>query len=170
MAVAALLVSNNWIPSETIYLLEDKGPQRSPLARWDGPAKLLYENTLTPTDLDSVEGHRLSKPGEWSLSVGDRVEEFDRRLGLPVHVELSGTDDGALTARYGFGDQGGLCVVSVDCQKRVITKLALYRSNLWNWSIPPLPFAPLEVRETPGAWLAHAPPWCHNSEYRVRGF
>ena len=134
MAVAALLVSNNWIPSETIYLLEDKGPQRSPLARWDGPAKLLYENTLTPTDLDSVEGHRLSKPGEWSLSVGDRVEEFDRRLGLPVHVELSGTDDGALTARYGFGDQGGLCVVSVDCQKRVITKLALYRSNLWNWN------------------------------------
>ena len=141
------------------YLLEDKRPQCSPLARWDGSAKLLYEKTLAPTDLDVVEGHRLSKPGEWSLSVGDRIEDFDRRLGVPVHVGHTVTDDGTLTARYRFGDQGGLCVVRVDCRKRVVTKLALYRSNLWNWSLPPLPFAPVEIRETPGAWLSHDTQW-----------
>lgn len=171
MAVAALLVSNNWIPSETIYLLEDKSPQRSPLARWDGPAKLLYENTLTHTDLDSVEGHRLSKPGVWSLSVGDRVEEFDRRLGVPVHVgHTMGANNGTLTARYRFGDRGGLCVVNVDCRKRVVSKLTLYRSNLWNWSIPPLPFTSKEIRETPGAWLSHDTQWDQHSDFKVRGF
>ncbi len=169
LAVVAILVSHDWFPNETTYYLEDESPQRSSLARWDGPAKLLYESTLAPTDLDSVEGYRLSVPGEWSLTVGDRIEEFDRQLGLPVHVGHSVTGDGTLTARYRFGEQGGLCVVAVDCRERVATKLTLYRCNLWSMSTPPLPFAPPEVRETPGAWLTNAAPWCHDSDHSTRG-
>lgn len=168
LAAVAVLVSSDWIPCEPTYYLEDKSPHCSPLARWDGPSKLLYENTLAPDDLDSVEGYRLSVPGEWSLSVGDRIEEFDRRLGVPVHVGHTVTGEGTLTARYRFGEHDGLCVVTVDCQEGVATRLTLYRWNLWSMSTPPLPFAPPEVRETPGAWLSY--PWCHGSDHSIRDY
>ena len=153
--VVALVVSLNLTLSEAPYLLEDREPKRTQVLRWSGAPWLAFERTLHPTKWDtSVEGYRLSKPGEWSLSVGDPVEAFDRYLGMPIHAEPTWPKHNTVTARYKLGEQGGLCVVKVARENGLVTELEIYSGNIWSINAPPLPYPTKEERETPGAWLS----------------
>jgi hypothetical protein len=117
------------------------------------PASAIWITIPSKRNL-SIEGSRLSKPGCWSLSVGDSVKDFDRRLGNPIHTERTWKKDGSATARYKLGPhearytlENGLCVVKVDLRTHVVTDLAVYEVNVWSINVP--------VRqETPGAWLS----------------
>jgi hypothetical protein len=156
LVVIALVVSHGTHLNEAPYLLEDRKSEREFLVRWNRAPWLAFEQSIQPTKWNiSLPGFRLSKPGEWSLSVGDPIEAFDEYLGTPIHVEPTWPKDGTMTARYKCGKHGGLVVVRADCESRLVTKLAIYRCNIWSINIPPLPFASKEEREIPGNWLSH---------------
>ena len=155
LVVIALVISHDAQPTEAPHLLEDQKSERAHLVRWNRAPWLAFEQTIQPKWDISVPGFRLSKPGKWSLSVGDPIEAFDEYLGTPIHVEPTWPNDGTMTARYKCGKDGGLVVVRADYESRLVKKLAIYRCNIWSINIPPLPFSSKEERETPGSWLSY---------------
>lgn len=86
LLVATISVSFQFRPAEHLYLLEDDDFDNQSFSVNHDDIPELGLEYWTADDWHKTYGHRLSKRGSWSLSVGDEVARFDEALGFPVHV------------------------------------------------------------------------------------